>query len=122
MENLQIPPIYIIEKIINLITYKMKKQKNKISGKNYAGHNQANLTSAKIFNKFKSNEWLTFLQARDINLKIKKGSHGIAIFKGYKHEILEIKADNGEIKEGNLHYMLGYHKVFNLDQTEPFKG
>lgn len=92
----------------------MNIQINHISKKAYQGQNQADLINAKAKNKFESDEWLTFLQARDKGLKIKKGSHGISVFKGF--EVFGDVDDDGKIK--SVSRPLGFARVFNLDQTE----
>ena len=93
-------------------------QYNYITDKVYQGKNQASLTSAKEKNNFKSDAWLTFLQAREKGLKVKKGSTGVSIFKGYQSFTEKDKKD-GKMKTTSR--PLGFARVFNLDQTEPFK-
>ena len=95
----------------------MKLQHNHTTGKEYQGKNQANLLSAKEERGFESSAWLTFLQARDSKLKIKKGSKGVTIFKGYSKFSVKDKEGKIEEKTGSL----GYARVFNLDQTEKYK-
>ena len=89
-------------------------QYNKKTGKVYEGRNQVELLNAKASNNYKSDEWLTFLQARELGLKIKKGSKGVGIFKGYT--TIETKDKEGKIKVGSA--PLGFAKVFNMDCTE----
>ena len=95
----------------------MKFQYNHTTGKEYQGKNQAILLSVKEERGFKSNAWLTFLQARDSKLKIKKGSKGASIFRGYSKFSVKDKEGKIEEKTGSL----GYARVFNLDQTEKYK-
>ena len=95
----------------------MTYQYNKKTGKAYEGRNQAALLNAKEKNGYQSNEWLTFLQARELGLKIKKGSKGVGIFKGYT--TIETKDKEGKIKVGSV--PLGFAKVFNMDCTEKSK-
>jgi len=95
----------------------MTMQFNKISGEVYQGQNQGQLQGVKEKNNYKSDEWLTFLQARGLGLKIKKGSKGVAIFKGYG--TFERKNAEGKIKTETA--PLGWATVFNLDQTEKAK-
>jgi len=95
----------------------MEYQYNKITGKVYEGKNQAELLAAKEKNGYKSNEWLTFLQARKAGLKIKKGSKAISIFRGFSK--IEKKDKDGKIKVESSHY--GFAKVFNMDCTEKSK-
>ena len=96
----------------------MKLQHNHTTGKEYQGKNQANLLSAKEERGFESSAWLTFLQARDSKLKIKKGSKGVTIFKGYSEFITK---DEKSGKEKRKSGSLGYARVFNLDQTIKYK-
>ena len=77
----------------------MEYQYNKITGKVYEGRNQAELLTAKEKNGYQSNEWLTFLQARELGLKIKKGSKAVGIFKGFTKT--ETKDKDGKIKVGS---------------------
>lgn len=95
----------------------MKAQFNKISGKPYQGKNQANLLAVKEDKGYKSNAWLTFLQAKNEGLKIKKGSKGVSIFKGFRK--VEVKDKDGNKKIENK--PAGFAIVFNLEQTEPYK-
>lgn len=92
----------------------MKEQYNKISGKPYEGRNQAELLTAKKINKYESDEWITFLQAKELGLKIKKGSKSIAVFKGFGE--FETKGKDGKVRSESR--PLGFAHVFNLDQTE----
>ena len=95
----------------------MTYQYNKITGKVYEGRNQVELLNAKASNNYKSDEWLTFLQAREAGLKIKKGSKAISIFRGFSK--IEKKDKDGKIKVESSHY--GFAKVFNMDCTEKSK-
>jgi len=96
-------------------------QFNYFSGNEYQGRNQAELQNAKIKNGFKSDEWLTFLQAKEKGLKIKKGSKAISVFKGFNTFQTTVKNEKGKQKIKNVSIPLGFAKVFNLDQTENFK-
>jgi antirestriction protein ArdC len=89
-------------------------QYNKISGKIYEGRNQAELSTKKKIEGFKSDAWLTFLQANESGLRIKKGSKGVHVFKGFG--TFDIKSKDGKYKTESR--PLGFHTVFNMDQTE----
>jgi len=89
---------------------------NKLTGKPYNGKNQAELENARINNEYKSEEWVTFLQAKELGLKIKKGSKGVSIFKGFTLICEEDK--EGKKKQSSM--PLGFARVFNLDCTEKF--
>ena len=89
---------------------------NYITGLQYQGMNQVDLEAAKEKGSFKSDAWLTFLQAKEKGLKIKKGSKGVSIFKGF--EKFEDKDKDGKIRVESR--PLGFATVFNLDQTEKY--
>lgn len=78
------------------------------------GRNQAELITYKEEKGFKSDGWVTFLQARQMGLKIKKGSKSVAIFKGFQEFDEEDK--DGKLK--SVSRPVGFARVFNLDQTE----
>jgi len=89
-------------------------QYNKVTGKVYQGRNQVELLTEKKAKNYQSNEWITFLQARDLKLKIKKGSKSIGICKGFGS--FTEKDENGKIK--SVSRPLGFARVFNLDVCE----
>lgn len=95
----------------------MQPQYNHITNKAYQGGNQVALMEAKEEFKFVSDSWLTFLQAKSIGRKIKKGSKGIAI---RRISEVEVKDKKGEVST-ELKPM-GGARVFNYDQTEEFKN
>lgn len=95
----------------------MELQINSISRLAYQGKNQAELLSAKEKNGYKSNEWLTFLQAKELKLKIKKGSKGVEIFKGFSD--VTTKGKDGNVKI--ISVPMGFANVFNLDCTEKYE-
>jgi antirestriction protein ArdC len=95
----------------------MGNQKNHLTKNCYGGRNQVELTRAKNANGFNSDEWVTFLQARQNGLKIKKGSHGFSIFKGFGR-IDQKTTKDGKIKINSVSVPIGFARVFNLDQTE----
>ena len=93
----------------------MELQYNAFSNKEYeGGRNQAELMTYRELMGFKSSGWVTFLQARQMGLKVKKGSKGISIFKGFKQ--FDEKDEEGKLK--TVSYPVGFARVFNLDQTE----
>jgi len=107
----------------NRYCYKVKKenmnnfQYNHFSSTVYQGKNQAELMSAKEKNNYKNDGWVTFLQAKQLGLKIKKGSHGEHVFNGYR----ETEVVNNKGKKDVEKRPMGWSTVFNLDQTEPIK-
>ncbi len=94
----------------------MEIQINHKTNNAYQGKNQAILLKIKESNNYKSNNWLTFVQARDLKLKIKKGSKGISIFKGFN--TVDEKTKDGKIKIVSV--PMGFARVFNLDCTEKY--
>lgn len=92
-------------------------QHNHITNHQYQGKNQSELSAAKKANNFKSDSWLTFLQARESGLRIIKGSKGVRIFRGFRET--EIKDKDGTSTTETR--PMGHSIVFNLDQTEPKK-
>ncbi len=97
-------------------------QRNKITGLAYQGRNQTELLSAKTSNNFASDEWLTFLQAKNLNLKIVKGSKGQHIFLGYGSFTDSKEDKDGNKKITSVSRPLGWACVFNLDQTESLES
>lgn len=89
-------------------------QYNEVTKMIYQGGNQLSLNKSKESNGFKSDGWVTFLQAKQLGLKIKKGSHGVSIFRGFQ----EINTTDKNGKTTTENRPMGYAKVFNLDQTE----
>ena len=88
-------------------------QINKITQLPYQGKNQVRLAIVKANNSYKSNEWLTFVQARGLKRKVLKGSKATQIFKGFKKGT---KIDKkGKVKNYTFG---GYANLFNLEQTE----
>lgn len=98
----------------------MNYQVNHLSKKVYEGRNQGMLLAVKESKDFKSDEWLTFLQAKECGLKIIKGAKSVSIFKGFK-EFTEEKKTGDKIKTVSVSRPVGFANVFNLDQTEKIK-
>ena len=94
----------------------IKEQINYVTGIAYQGRNQDELQHQKEINKYESSEWLTFLQARDKDLKLvgAKGK-GVSIFK--RLASVDEKDKNGKIK--TVDRPTGFATVFNLDLTKP---
>lgn len=89
----------------------MELQKNHITGVTYEGQNQATLLAEKDNRGYKSNRWLTFLQAKAVGRSIKKGEHGVPIVKFVDYQ--EKVGDRVEDRKGRKVYT-----VFNFEQTE----
>lgn len=107
-----------IYNIIFKITNYMELQKNYITGESYQGKNQGILLAVKEGEGFKSNYWLTFLQAKGKGLSIKKGSKGVSVFKGFSRYERKTKDKKGEDKIITYSSPNGFARVFNLDCTE----
>ena len=82
------------------------------------GRNQTELIATKKKMGFESDEWVTFLQAGQMGLKIKKGAKGSGVFKGFE-SFSDKDEKTGKITTSSR--PLGFARVFNLDQTEPVK-
>lgn len=95
----------------------MENQKNGLTGNVYEGRNQSDLRIIKATQEYKSDEWVTFLQAKELGLKVKKGSKAVTIFKGFAKGT-EVNAKGKLIEKS---YPIGFARVFNLDQTEKFE-
>ena len=93
-------------------------QRNKVTGLAYQGRNQAELIAAKAKNNFASDEWITFLQAKSLGLKVIKGSKGQHIFLGYRSFTDSKEDKDGNKKITSVSRPLGWACVFNFDQTE----
>jgi antirestriction protein ArdC len=66
------------------------------------------LTEQKAACLYQSDEWMTFVQARQCGRKVKKGAKGIML-----HRVLEGTDEKNERKRGYKRFV-----VFNLDQLE----
>jgi antirestriction protein ArdC len=88
----------------------MKQQINKMSKKEYQGRNQDVLQEVKENEGYKSNEWITFVQARMLGLKLvgAKGK-GVKIWK-----IGKVEDKDGEERTGDF----GIAVVFNGDLVQ----
>lgn len=85
---------------------------NLVSKKEYRGINVFLLMN----NKYKSNFWMTYKQAKELGGNVKQGEKAtMVIFWKMLHKS-EAKAD-GTSKEKNIP-LLRYYSVFNLEQTE----
>jgi antirestriction protein ArdC len=88
----------------------MKQQINKMSKKEYQGRNQDVLQEVKENEGYKSNEWITFVQARMLGLKLVRAKgKGVKIWK-----IGKVKDKDGEEKTGDF----GIAVVFNGDLVQ----
>lgn len=70
-------------------------QHNLITGKAYNGHNQAELSAEAKARGYKSEAWITFLQAKMSGKSLIKGSKGVRIFNGYR----EVTDEQGKTKK-----------------------
>ncbi len=75
----------------------------------YAGANADSLAHAQRANGYTSNEWLTFLQANELGLKVKKGSKSIRCIK-----VIECV----DTKKNNERKAIRMFSVFNVEQCE----
>lgn len=86
---------------------------NLITNKDYEGKNQVSLILYAQKMGFKSFTWGTFLQWKEAGYQVKKGSHGIGVFKGFRD--FERKNKEGKILVESR--PLGFATVFNEDQV-----
>jgi len=88
------------------------------SGKAYQGINQFQLEITAVAKGYSSNVWVTFNEAKKRGGSIRKGEHGIAVFKWVAVTQKE-ESPNGQA-EGAVAFMrMAYAgTVFNLDQTD----
>jgi antirestriction protein ArdC len=84
---------------------------NQKTGLAYQGKNSLILQAQKDLQGFSSSGWLTFLQARELGYKVKKGSKATAIIKVVKSE----KKKGDKIIDNSC---VRFYKVFNLNQIE----
>ena len=87
--------------------------KNTITKIEYTKTNQTTLLAEQTKKGYQSNEWLTFLQARELNRRIRKGEHGTKIVRVFD---TEKSTSTGEAIKA-----VKYYTLFNLDQTEAIK-
>lgn len=76
--------------------------------KEYNGRNIVTLSMIKNARGYNSSEWVTFLQARELGYKVRKGEKGVPIL-----AVCENKTDDGKTKKG----VRGYY-VFNVEQLD----
>lgn len=88
---------------------------NAYTNKPYAGINQDELSNVADKKGYESNKWVTFVQARDMNLRIKKGEHGVLLKRVIDTE-RRVKTSGGYVTKP--YTAIRYFRVFNLDQTE----
>lgn len=88
-------------------------QVNHKTQKPYAGENQTALQEIANKNGFDSNEWLTFLQAKESGLKVKTGSKGVRLVKLIDDVVVDKKTGIGRSKFGIRRFT-----VFNINQCE----
>ncbi|WP_203368892.1 ArdC family protein, partial [Cysteiniphilum marinum] len=92
----------------------------------YSGVNVLNLYMAQLKNNFKSNQWLTFKQIKELNGSVNKGekSSRVFFFTSYDKEKIaqdDFKTGDRVIKKGDTYETRilcpKYYAVFNLSQT-----
>lgn len=90
---------------------------NIVSKKQYRGRNQVELMTKAKNNGYKSKQWGTFLQWKELNRQIIKGEHGISVFKGYG-SFTDVKEKDGKKKIEINNRPLGFARIFNIEQTK----
>ena len=61
----------------------MNTQFNYATGHEYQGKNAVELQDWRESNHWLLNAWVTFIQAKQLGLNIRKGEHGTKVFKGF---------------------------------------
>ena len=90
---------------------------NAVSGKPYQGQNIATLTiAAAKLHGINDPRWLTFLQAKELGYKVKKGEHGTRI-EFWKFDDVETESENGE-KTSKKSVLKRFYTVFHASQVE----
>ena len=85
--------------------------KNTITGVEYQNTNQDILEEARKTMGYESNEWCTFLQAKELGKQVRKGQHGVRLARVVPYT----KREEGKLvdKKG-----VKYFTVFNIAQLE----
>jgi len=94
--------------------------RNIITNKRYQGFNSFILLSSMFDNGYKSHNFLTYKQAKELKGNIKKGEKGTTIF---YFNLIDKKDKDGNIVKNDKGekqkiFFLKYYTVFNLDQCE----
>lgn len=98
----------------------LQPQYNEVTKNVYQGRNQGELLMAKEKHQYKSNSWLTFLQAKKLGLKLvnAKGK-GVPVFRGFQEiDVKELDSSKKEVSTRRETRPMGYAYVFNMDLTE----
>lgn len=74
----------------------------------YAGANADTLAHEQMSKGYKLNEWLTFIQAKELGLRIKKGEKGTQIVRVIEEENIK----------GQIGKFVRVYTVFNIEQTK----
>jgi antirestriction protein ArdC len=89
----------------------MNIQINYTTKKEYTGNNQEMLQEVKEEMGYTSNEWMTFIQARNSGFKVKAGEKAVKLVRVGKYE----KTEEGKTKESRF---IRTFPVFNKDQVQ----
>jgi len=92
----------------------MQLQKNKITGRAYEGSNQAALLEVKVKEGYLSDEWITYVQARELGKKL-VNAKGKGISLRFYVEAFEAVEDSKKLKK--VAHPKGF-VVFNCDLLE----
>lgn len=92
-----------------------KVPRNFSTKREYSGYNVFVLEITRIISGYKSNNWITFNQAKKLNQSVKKGEKGTPIL-AFSPPVIEIDEETGEkiIKKRGFFFPA---TVFNIDQT-----
>lgn len=93
---------------------------NAVTGKPYQGKNIEILeAAASKLNVANDPRWLTFLQAKELGYKVKKGAHGTRI-EFWNFRKIEIEKEDGE-KKSKTQALARHYIVFHASQIEGFQ-
>ena len=93
---------------------------NALTKEIYSGNNQARLDGARASEGWTSTKWVTFLQARKLHVKIKKGAKATMILIPAGVEKATTPEGEEQEKEGKQRFKKCY--LFNMEQTEKTNG
>jgi len=91
--------------------------KNLVSRKDYRGINVWMLTFSSHFAGYQTNYWLSFKQAQEKKIPVRKGEKSCPVVFWNWREVENTDPDTGEITKEQVPF-LRYYNVFNIEQCE----
>ncbi len=83
-------------------------QINTVTKSQYTASNLESLESIQRIKGYASSEWCTFVQARNEGKRVRKGEHGVKLWR-----VIEVIDNQGKLKKTIIHFT-----VFNTEQLE----